>query len=224
MKNSANSIRREGIRNDGQPVERSKPRVGHGGQTGLTELHCDGLLKFQSGTHELFHLSAIMAQLVIVFAVGKVKFFHAGQFDLKLFDLLDRERGKSAFRFATEHLADEKREGAAMGKHGLVHDLDWQSVAKSPARDQAVTVMAGTVAPLQECLVLGWRGLMTTNVAIGGHVNDFRVGRRALDPAMFVTAAKDVGLESHVREFNRSAIWSTARRQIFRVTLNWQLL
>jgi hypothetical protein len=48
---------------------------------------------------------------------------------------------------------------------------------------------------------------MTTNVAVGGHVNDFRVGRRAFDPAMFVTAAEDVCLEFHGCEFIRSAIW-----------------
>jgi hypothetical protein len=58
-------------------------------------------------------------------------------------------------------------------------------------------MVAGTVAPLEECLVLGWRRAMTTNVAVGEHVNDFRVGRRALDPAMFVTSAEDVGLKSH---------------------------
>ena len=81
-----------GRRGDGQPVERSNPRVGHGGQTGLTELHCDGLLKFKSGSHELSHLAAIMPQLVIALAVGQVKFFHAGQFDLKLFDLFESER------------------------------------------------------------------------------------------------------------------------------------
>ena len=68
-------------------------------------------------------------------------------------------------------------------------------------------MVAGTVAPLQECLVLGWRGAMTTNVAVGGHANDFRIRRRALDPAMFVTAAEDVCLEFHGREFIRSAIW-----------------
>jgi len=69
-------------------------------------------------------------------------------------------------RFAAEHLADEEREGAAMREHGLVHDFDWQAVAKQTARNQAVTVMAGTVAPLQECLVLGWRRVMTPNVAV----------------------------------------------------------
>jgi hypothetical protein len=46
---------------------------------------------------------------------------------------------------------------------------------------------------------------MTTNVAVGGHVNDFRVGRRALDPAMFVTAAEDVGLKSHLFVFFESS-------------------
>src|ERR1035438_1441596 len=66
-------------------------------------------------------------------------------------------------------------------------------------------MVAGTVAPLEECLVLGWRRAMTTNVAVGGHVNDFRVGRRALDPAMFVTAAEDVGLESHLFVFFESS-------------------
>jgi hypothetical protein len=171
----------------------------------LTELHCDGLLKFQGGTHELFHLTAIMAQFIILFPVGKVKFFHADQFDLKLFDLLERERGESGLRFTAEHLADEDREGAAVGKHGLVHDLDWQAVAKKTACDQAIPMMAGTVAPLQECLVLGWRGVMTTYVAIGEHVNDFRVGRRALDPAMFVTAAEDIGLKSHLFVFFESS-------------------
>ena len=90
----------------------------------MTELHCDGLLKFKSGSHELSHLAAIMPQFVIALAVGQVKFFHADKFDLKLFDLLERERGESGLRFAAEHLADEEREGAAVGKHGLVHDLD----------------------------------------------------------------------------------------------------
>jgi len=44
----------------------------------ITELHGDGLLKFQSGEDELFHLTAIVAQLVIALPVGQVKFFHAG--------------------------------------------------------------------------------------------------------------------------------------------------
>ena len=44
---------------------------------------------------------------------------------------------------------------------------------------------------------------MATNVAIGEHVNDFRVGRRAFDPAMFVTSAKDICLEFHEVKIHR---------------------
>jgi hypothetical protein len=73
-------------------------------------------------------------------------------------------------------------------------------------------MMAGTVAPFEECLVLGWSGVMAGNIAVDKHVNDFRVGRRSFDSAMFVTSAKDVGLKSHGREFNRSAFRSTARK------------
>ncbi|MDR3410416.1 MAG: hypothetical protein P4L87_05660 [Formivibrio sp.] len=166
----------------------------------MPELHGDGLLKFNGGTCELSHLAAIISQLVIVFAVWQVKLFHADKFDLKLFNLLDREMGESGLRFASENLADEEREGSAVGKHGLVHDLDWQAVAKQTARNQAIPMMAGTVAPFQECLVLSRRGVVATNVAVGEHVNDFRIGRRALDPFVFVTAAENVGLESHCRK------------------------
>ena len=91
----------------------------------MPELHCNGLLKFQSGADELPHLATIVSQLVIELAVGKVKLFHAGQFDLKLFDLLEREMGELGLRFATEHLADEERESAAVWEHGVVHDLYW---------------------------------------------------------------------------------------------------
>jgi len=44
---------------------------------------------------------------------------------------------------------------------------------------------------------------MTTNVAIGEHVNDFRVGRRVFDPAVFVTAAEDVCLEFHMDKIHQ---------------------
>jgi hypothetical protein len=114
--------------------------------------------------------------------------------------------GVGHLRFASENLANEEREGSAVGKHGLVHDLDWQAVAKQTARNQAIPMMAGAVAPLQECLVLGWRGAMTTNIAVGGHANDFRVGRRALDPSVFVTTTENVCLESHGRDGIRSGI------------------
>ena len=84
-----------------------------------TDLHGDGLLKFQGGAHELSHLAAIVSQLVIVFAVGQMKFFYADEFDLKFCDLFESERGESGLRFAAQHLADEDRESAAVGKHGL---------------------------------------------------------------------------------------------------------
>ena len=92
-------------------------------------------MKFKSGSDELSHLTTIVSQLVFALAVGQVEFFHADKFDLKLFDLFESERGESGLRFAAEHLADEDRECAAVGKHGLVHDLNWQSVAKQTARD-----------------------------------------------------------------------------------------
>ena len=82
------------------------------------ELHGDGLLKFQSGTHELFHLTVIILQLFVALAVGQVEFFEAGEFDLKFLDLFEGEMGESGLRFASKNLADEEREGAAMREHG----------------------------------------------------------------------------------------------------------
>lgn len=77
----------------------------------------------------MLHPNAIVTQLVIAFIVGQLKIFHAGEFNLKLCDLFEREMGESSMRFASKHLADEEWEGAAVAKYGLVHDLDWQSVA-----------------------------------------------------------------------------------------------
>ena len=99
------------------------------------DLHGDGLLKFQGGAHELFHLTAIISQLLIALAVGQVKVFEAGEFNLEFCNLFDGEMGVAGLWFTSEHLADEEREVAAAGKHGLVHDLNWQSVAKHTARD-----------------------------------------------------------------------------------------
>jgi hypothetical protein len=92
-------------------------------------------LKIQGGTDELPHLTTIVLQFFIVLSVGQVKFFHADNFNMKLLDLLQCERRESGLRLTAEHLADEEREGATVGKHDLVHDLDWQSVAKLTARD-----------------------------------------------------------------------------------------
>jgi hypothetical protein len=77
-------------------------------------------------------------------------------------------------------------------------------------------MMAGTVAPFEECLVLGWSGVMAGNIAVDKHVNDFRVGRRSFDSALFVTAAKDVGLKSHGRNEIKAALRITGRRFEYR--------
>ena len=105
-----------GIKNNHEPLSKKPFRF---------SLHGDGLLKFQGGTHELFHLTAIVLKLVIVLAVGQVKFFHAGEFDLELFDLLESEMGIAGLRFTAEHLANEEWEGAPVREHGPVHDLYW---------------------------------------------------------------------------------------------------
>ena len=55
----------------------------------LTELHGDGLLKFQGSAHELFHLTAIIFQLFIALAVGQVKVFEAGEFHLEFCNLFE---------------------------------------------------------------------------------------------------------------------------------------
>jgi hypothetical protein len=70
-----------------------------------------------------------------------MKLFHTSKFKLKLFDLFDREMGELGLRFAAKNLADKKRENTAMRKHGLVHDLDLQSVAQQPV---ASTVSSST--------------------------------------------------------------------------------
>ena len=50
-------------------------------------LHCDGLLQFQGGAHELFHLTAIILQLLVELAVIQMKVFEAGEFNLEFCDL-----------------------------------------------------------------------------------------------------------------------------------------
>jgi hypothetical protein len=127
-----------------------------------------------------------------------VELLHTGKFNAELLNLFQRQMGESGLGFASEDLADEKREFAAVWEHGPMHDLDCQTMAKLPTRDQAIAVVAGTVAPLQEGLVLGRRRVVTINVAIGAHAHDFRVRGWALNPAVFVTATEDVSLESHV--------------------------
>ena len=134
-------------------------------------------------------------------AVVQVELLHTGKFNAELLNLFQRQLGESALGFASEDLADEQREFAAVWEHGPMHDLDCQTMAKLPTRDQAIAVVAGTVAPLQEGLVLGRRRAVTINVAIGAHAHDFGIRGRTLNPSVFVTAAEDVSLESHVRDY-----------------------
>ena len=156
-------------------------------------------MKFNGGAGELSHLAAIVVQLVIAFAVGQVKFFHADKFGLELFYLLDCEMGESGMRFATEHLADKKREFAAVGEHGLVHDLNWQSVAQLAAGDGAILVATGIEPPRFVGLILRGCGAKTSVVTVGEHPDDFGVGWRAFDPTLLEAVAENVCLEFHRR-------------------------
>ena len=177
-------------------------------------LHGDGLLEFQGSAHELFHLTAIVLQLVIALTVGQVKFLKACEFDLEFCDLLKGESGVAGLRFASEHLADEDREGAAVREHGPVQDFDRQTVAQLAARNQAIPVAAGIEAPREKCQVLGWSGAMTSDVATCEHPDDLRVGRRAFNPSVFVTAAEDVGL-MHFLGFRFFAELDEIRKSLF---------
>ena len=109
-------------------VKRCKPCVGHGGLAGLPGLHGDGLLKFQGGAHELFHLTAIILQLLVALAVSQMKVFEAGEFNLEFCDLFKCEMGEACMRFASQHLADEDREGASVRKHGTMQNLAGQAM------------------------------------------------------------------------------------------------
>ena len=124
----------------------------------LPGLHGDGLVKLQGCAHELSHLAVITAQFAIGLAVGEVKVFQAGKFDLEFLDLFEGEMRVAGVGFAPESLADEKREVAAVRGHGTVQDLAGQAVAKLAARDHAFRVAAGMGAPRDEGSVLLPRG------------------------------------------------------------------
>ena len=132
-----------------------------------------------------------------------MKVFQAGKFDLEFLDLFEGEMGVAGVGFAPENLADEKREGAAVRGHGTVQDLAGQAVAKLAARDHAFRVAAGMGAPRDEGSVLLPRGAIITEVAVGDHPDDFRIGRLALEAALFETVAEDVSMKSHGREVVR---------------------
>jgi hypothetical protein len=114
-----------------------------------------------------------------------VKVFQAGKFTLEFLDLFEREMRVAGVGFAPEDFADEDREGATMRGHGTVQDLAGQAVAKLAARDHAFRVAAGMGAPRDEGRVLLPRGAIITEVAVGDHPDDFRIGRLALEAALF---------------------------------------
>ena len=108
--------------------------------------------------------------------------------------------GVAGVGLASEDLADEDREGTAMRGHGTVQDLAGQAVAKLAARDHAFRVAAGMGAPSDEGSVLLPRGAIITEIAVGDHPDDFRIGRLALQAALFVTITEDESVKSHGRE------------------------
>ena len=105
--------------------------------------------------------------------------------------------------FASENLADEDREGAAMRGHGAVQDLAGQAVAQLAARDDAFRVAAGMGTPRDESSVLLPCGAIITEVAVAEKPDNFRVWRRTLEATLFVTVAEDVSVKSHGREVVR---------------------
>ncbi len=114
-----------------------------------------------------------------------MKVFQAGKFDLEFLDLIEGEMGVAGVGFAPENLADEKWEGAAVRGHGTVQDFAGQSVAQLAARDHAFRVAAGMGTPRDEGSVLLGSGATITEVAVGDHPDDFRIGRLALEAALF---------------------------------------
>jgi hypothetical protein len=160
-------------------------------------------VKLQGCAHELSQLAVITAQFALGLAVGEVKVFQTGEFNLEFLDLFEGEMRVAGVGFAPENLADEKREVAAVRGHGTVQDLAGQAVAQLAARDQAFRVAASMGAPRDEGSVLLPRGATITEVAVGENRDDFRVVRLALQTALFVTIAEDVSVESHGREIIR---------------------
>lgn len=104
--------------------------------------------------------------------------------------------GEPRLGFTSQNLADEKWEGPAMREHGPMQDLAGQAVSQFSASDHTIQVAAGMETPRFKCLVLGWGGATTSDVAIGEHPDNFGVGRRALDAAVFVATTEYVSLES----------------------------
>ena len=94
-----------------------------------------------------------------------------------------------------------------MRGHGTVQNLTGQAVAQLAARDHAFRVAAGMGKPRDKGSVLFRSGTTITEVAVAEKPNNFRVGRLALQAAVFVTITEDVSVKSHGRDVVRSATW-----------------
>ena len=110
-------------------------------------------------------------------------------------------------RFASQHLADENREGASLLKHGMMQNLAGQAMTQLSAGDGAIVVATGIESPRFVCLILRGCGAKTSVVTVGEHPDDFGVGWRAFDPSLLEAVAEDVCLKFHGCEFICSAIW-----------------
>jgi hypothetical protein len=100
-------------------------------------------VKLQGCAHEPSHLAVITPQFALGLAVGEVKVFQVGKFDLEFLDLFEGEMGVAGVGFAPENLADEKWEVTAVREHGTVQELTGQTVAQLATRDDAFRVAAG---------------------------------------------------------------------------------
>ena len=107
-------------------------------------------------------------------------------------------------RFASQHLADEEREGASVRKHGTMQNLAAQTMAQLAAGDGAIFVATGIESPRFVGLILRGCGAKTTVVTVGEHPDDFGVGWRAFDPVLLEAVAEDVCLEFHGRQSFKS--------------------
>lgn len=100
---------------------------------------------------------------------------------------------------AVKDFANEDREGAAVRRKGVANHLNRQEVANLAAGDPAFRVTAGIGAPGDEGVVLGRCGVAITEVAVGEDGDDFRVGRRVPEAALFVAVTEDEGTDFRAR-------------------------
>jgi hypothetical protein len=75
-------------------------------------------------------------------------------------------------------------------------------VTEFAARDHALRMAAGMSTPGDKGVVLFACGsALAGDVTIGKALDEFRIGRRALEAALFVAITEDVGLESGFHDF-----------------------